>query len=180
MAQSSLFPVPLSLPLGFTYEPEFITADEEHLLLDAIKSVTFSAYLYEGYEAKRRVHSYTKESGYPEFLVPFLKRAARFAGENFDEVEHALITEYSPGTQIGWHRDMPPYNKIIGISLGSAAPFRLRKETEKGWERLTFTVEPRSIYVMERDARYVWQHSIPPVLDWRYSITCRTGAKSVY
>ena len=36
------------------------------------------------------------------------------------------------------------------------------------------TLEPRSAYVLQRDARWRWQHMIPPTPELRYSITFRT------
>jgi alkylated DNA repair dioxygenase AlkB len=174
MEQISLFSAPPLYPPGFSYAPEFITEKEEQELMAHFKDVSLHNYVHLEYAAKRRIHSYTSHTGYPDFLRGIIGRAATFAGEQYEHIEHAMITEYTPGTQIGWHRDMPPYNKVIGISLGSAAPFRLRKQTDTVWERITITAEPRSIYVMSGDARYVWQHSIPPVTALRYSITMRT------
>lgn len=176
MAQKSLFNITAG-PEGFKYEAEFITREEEKLLLEEFKDLRLSNYIHGEYEAKRKIKSYTKKFGYPKFLIPIIARAAKFAGVRADQIEHAMVTEYSPGTQIGWHRDQPPYNQIIGISLGSSAPFRFRKEKGTKWERITVTAEPRSIYIMSGSARYVWQHSIPPVEDWRYSITMRTIEK---
>jgi len=36
--------------------------------------------------------------------------------------------------------------------------------------------EPRSLYIMTGEARRVWEHSIPPVKEPRYSITFRSMA----
>jgi alkylated DNA repair dioxygenase AlkB len=177
MPPQTLFGTPPQEPEGFSYQADFLTVNEEKMLLEECKKVTLEPYVFEGYEAKRRVKSFTKETGFPSYLLPIMERAAHFGGVEMDKIEHAMITEYSPGTPIGWHRDMPPYNKIIGISLGSAAPFRFRREKGTKWERITITAEPRSIYVMSGPARYEWQHSIPPVEDWRYSITIRSVEK---
>jgi alkylated DNA repair dioxygenase AlkB len=35
-------------------------------------------------------------------------------------------------------------------------------------------VQPRSAYLLRGDARWDWQHSIPPVDELRYSVTFRT------
>jgi alkylated DNA repair dioxygenase AlkB len=33
-----------------------------------------------------------------------------------ERLQHALVTEYSPGAAIGWHKDRPEFNDVIGIS----------------------------------------------------------------
>lgn len=174
MYQAPLFYTPPKEPEGFQYWPEFIDKDIEAQLLKWVKTLTLHAYQHGEYEGKRRVASYTRERGFPTELLPLIASVTEDVNLTTN-IDQALVTEYSPGTQIGWHRDMPPYAEVIGLSLGSAAPFRFRKEEAGGeWRRITYTVEPRSLYLMSGPARYVWQHSIPPVEDWRYSITMRT------
>lgn len=175
MYQRQLFYDHETYPSGFIYVPEFISPAGEKRLLRLCKTIDFIPYVYRGYEAKRRTKSYSKnQNGYPHFLIPIIERASEHFGIHRERIEHAMVTEYAPGTPIGWHRDMPPYDKIIGISLGSAVPFRFRRKMRGGWERVTVTAEPRSLYCMSGPSRYVWQHSIPPVHAWRYSITLRT------
>ncbi len=174
MYQKPLFYELQSYPEGFIYVPGFLSDVKERELLLMFKEVSFTPYIYEGYEAKRQVKSFTKETGYPEFLVPTLIRVAEYFKFPFDSIGHSMITEYAPGTPIGWHRDMPPYETVMGISLGSAAPFRFRRQVGSRWERITLTAERCSLYCMSGPSRYEWQHSIPPVEDWRYSITIRT------
>jgi alkylated DNA repair dioxygenase AlkB len=165
----------ITYPEGFRYAPDFISEAEEQHLLTLFKDMPFKPYVYEGYDAKREIISYTKVRGYPTFLLPYIKRVSAFIDVPREHIMHAMVTQYRPGTQLGWHRDMPPYDKIIGISLGSSVPFRFRRKVGITWERITVTAEPRSIYMMSGPSRYEWQHSIPPVDDWRYSITMRTS-----
>jgi alkylated DNA repair dioxygenase AlkB len=87
-----------------------------------------------------------------------------------------LCTEYAEGVGIGWHRDKPHYDRVFGLSLGSACKFRFRRKKAGGWERLTLETAPRSIYLMDGPARQQWEHSIPPVEAPRMSITFRTMA----
>src|SRR5437016_5674344 len=102
MPQEALFQMPINEPQGFRYKPEFLTQDEEKMLLSEFSKITLEPYVFEGYEAKRRIKSYTKDIGYPDFLLPILKRAAQFGEFGLNMIEHAMITEYSPGTPIGW------------------------------------------------------------------------------
>ncbi|WP_371416656.1 hypothetical protein [Caulobacter sp. S45] len=54
--------------------------------------------------------------------------------------------------------------------------FRFRKKIGERWERISLPVEPRSSYVLTGPSRHVWEHSIPPLEQHRYSITLRTLA----
>lgn len=179
------FARPEELPEGFFYRDEFLTVTEETDLLRIFGGLEFEAYDYHGYLAKRRVVRYgvsydinTRQSSenvqpVPEFLLGVRERAAEFAGLGADDLAQAMVSEYSVGTPIGWHRDAPQFGTIIGISLGSACRMRLKPYQGPG-KVLSLRLEPRSIYVMKGEARSGWQHSIPPVEQMRYSITFRT------
>lgn len=184
MSQARLFEVP-EVPLnppGFSYQPEFITKDEEQTLLREFERVPLHKFQWDGYDSKRRVKGYTQESGMPAPLIKILERVAKFAKVQLEKIDHLLISEYISGTGIGWHRDKGAYDKIIGLSLGSAAQFRLRKvgpwTNKRKWERFSATAEPRSLYIMSGETRTLWQHSVAPVKDLRYSITMRTGGSN--
>jgi alkylated DNA repair dioxygenase AlkB len=189
------FAHPDELPEGFLYRSDFLSEAEESELLRIFPALDFAAYDYHGYLAKRRVARYgvnydinTRElSGVarpiPDFLLGVRERAAEFAGVCADSLVQAMVTEYSVGTPIGWHRDAPQFGTIIGISLGSACRMRLKPyaSTKSDATRarpaakpLSIQLEPRSIYVMRGIARSRWQHSIPAVEHIRYSITFRT------
>ncbi len=113
----------------------------------------------------------------PPFLHPLRERAARWVGVPADEFTHALIAEYKTGTQLGWHRDVPDFEIVVGVSLASRCRIRFRRYPHRKGNRsdsFSLELEPRSIYRMRGEARWAWQHSIPPVAEPRYSITFRT------
>jgi alkylated DNA repair dioxygenase AlkB len=110
----------------------------------------------------------------PEFLLGIRERAAAFADLAAADLVHSVVTEYTPGTPIGWHRDKPVFGDVIGISLNSECIFRFRRKLQGGWERFSMTAEPRSIYLMRGPVRTEWEHSIPEVSELRYSVTFRT------
>jgi alkylated DNA repair dioxygenase AlkB len=110
----------------------------------------------------------------PEMLAPLLDKVAAFTGLARETFRHALVTEYSPGAGIGWHRDRPPAVAIAGVSLLSPCHFRLRRQAGERWERAALIAAPRSAYLMSGPARSDWQHSIPAVEALRYSVTFRT------
>lgn len=110
----------------------------------------------------------------PEMLLPLLDKVAAFTGLAHETFRHALVTEYSPGAGIGWHRDRPPAVAIAGVSLVSPCTFRLRRKTGDKWDRASILAAPRSAYLMSGPARSDWEHSIPEVEALRYSVTFRT------
>ena len=117
----------------------------------------------------------------PPFLCPLRERIAQWAGLPASRFTHALVAEYKTGTQLGWHRDVPDFEIIVGVSLGGACRMRLRRyPPKKGGtiESLSLDLEPRSAYLMRGEARWAWQHSIPATKTTRYSITFRTRSKS--
>src|SRR5258708_927505 len=138
------FTSPAERPEGFIYEPNFLSEIEEGELLRTIETLEFGAYDFRGYIAKRRVVAYG--GGYdsgtrrmditddvlPDFLRSIRDRAAAVAGMPAEEITHALVTEYSVGTPIGWHRDSRQFETVIGISLRSPARLRLKSYHGEG------------------------------------------------
>jgi alkylated DNA repair dioxygenase AlkB len=110
----------------------------------------------------------------PPFLLPLRERAAAFAGLEPERLAHALVTEYRPGTAIGWHRDRPHYDDVIGISLLSPCTFRMRRKRAASWERAALRLDRRSVYLLRGPSREDWEHSIPAVEELRNSITFRS------
>jgi alkylated DNA repair dioxygenase AlkB len=173
------------MPAGFRYAPDMIDAAEEASLIEAFADFPFKEFEFHGFLGKRRVvsfgHRYDFNGGglkeaapLPPFLVPVRERAAAFAGLAPDHLVNALITEYRPGTSIGWHRDRPNYDDVIGVSLSSPCTFRLRRKRGTSWERAAIRLDRRSVYLMRGPSRWEWEHSIPAVDDLRYSITFRS------
>jgi alkylated DNA repair dioxygenase AlkB len=182
------FAHPTVPPEGFLYQPDFLSGGEEAALLRTIETLQFGAYDFRGYIAKRRVVAYGEgyDSGtrrmavtdkvIPDFLSPIRDRAAVIAGMPADEFVQALVTEYSVGTPIGWHRDSPQFETIIGISLRRLCRLRLKPYQGEG-KIISVTLDPPSIYVMRGPVCWHFQHSIPTVKDLRYSITLRRLSK---
>lgn len=184
--QLGLFGGP-GLPEGFRYQPELITPAEETELLGHIHGLPFKAFEFQGYTGKRQVVSYgwkydfnerklERRDDIPPFLLPLREKAAAFADVRPEDLQQALVTEYDVGAPIGWHRDKAVFGDVIGISLLSAVPFRLRRQVDGKWERVTITAEPRSVYLLRGPSRTEWEHSIPPVDQLRYSVTFRNFA----
>ena len=186
MARSaaSLFP-----PEGFVYREDFISLTEQAALVNEIEKLPLKQFEFRQFLGNRRTISFgwkynftsanlNRADTLPQFLVPVREKAAAFAGLAPGDFVHALVIEYAPGTQIGWHRDKSVFEDVVGISLLSECPFRLRRKSADGkWERFTQVLSPRSIYLLRDVVRNHWEHSIPPAEQLRYSITFRSLRK---
>jgi len=190
-AQGKLFDTASVLANGFSYYPEFITPAEEATLLGVIQTLPLEhAPGYEEKKARRRILSFGRTYDYErEVLVPgpalppFLESVQRKIAKRLDipksHIVEALITEYAPGTPLGWHRDNESYELIAGLSLSGWARLRLRPLPRAGDPKdiQSIELEPRSLYIMRGDSRWKWQHSVAETRTLRYSITFRTLPK---
>ena len=190
--QSALFEPAANLPHGLVYQPDFLDAGEEAALLAQFRALPFNEARFQQYTARRRVvrfgeGEYPASYGpaaedinprrpFPQFLDPLRHRVAAWRGLAPGEFAHALITEYRPGTPIGWHSDAPHFEIVVGISLAGAARMRFRPYAQKsrGGAAVELVLAPRSAYVMQGEIRWQWQLHIPPTRQLRYSITFRT------
>jgi alkylated DNA repair dioxygenase AlkB len=173
-----------ALPAGFRYQPDFLSQEEEQFLLQLIVPLPFREFEFQRFTGKRRIVSFgwrydfnggglTKAEDMPEFLSGLRARAETFAGIAPGALQQVLITEYTPGAAIGWHKDRSVFGDVVGISLLSSCTFRLRRNTAQRWERCKLTAEPRSVYLLRGPSRTEWEHSIPGVDSLRYSVTFR-------
>jgi alkylated DNA repair dioxygenase AlkB len=183
-SQADFFSATPALPAGFHYQPEVISSEQERRLIEQFATLPFKEFEFQGFLGKRRTISYGwrydfngaglgRSGDMPAFLLPVREVAARFAGLNPADLQQALLIEYPPGAQIGWHKDRPVFDAVVGISLLSPCTFRLRRRDGSKWQRASLIAEPRSAYVMKGIARTEWEHSIPAVAAPRYSITFR-------
>jgi alkylated DNA repair dioxygenase AlkB len=176
-------------PEGFIYQPQFVTSAEEAELLQLIRTLPLKEAQYLQYTARRRIVSYGGSYDFssqelrpagpiPDFLHPLRARIAALMGVPAQSVHHALVAEYQPGTPLGWHRDVPDFGVVGGLSLLGFARMRFRPYPHRKDDRtaLKLDLEPRSAYVIRGPARWHWQHAISPTRELRYSITFRTLA----
>lgn len=183
--QLSFFDESVKNPLGFQYADDVISHQQEKDIIDIFPSLPFKEFEFQGFQGKRRTVSYGWKYDFnlfklvptdkiPEFLYPILNQAAQFSGISPQRLEQVLITEYSPGAGIGWHKDRPVFEDVVGISLLSPCKFRFRQENGKVWKRHAVTAMPRSAYLLSGISRWEWEHSIASVSELRYSITFRS------
>jgi alkylated DNA repair dioxygenase AlkB len=182
--QLTLFERLPSEPEGLRYAADFVSPAVEQKLILGIWTLPLQPFQFGQFEGKRRVASFGFGYDYdlrqlqraelmPGWLAETVEKIETFGGPSI-RIRQVLCTEYDVGVGIGWHRDKPHFDRIFGLSLGSACKFRFRKPAGKSWERFTLDAEPRSLYMMSGPSRQVWEHSIPAVEAPRYSVTFRT------
>jgi alkylated DNA repair dioxygenase AlkB len=170
---------------GLEYRPNFISEAEERYLIGHLSGEDLSPFRFHGWTGKRLTRTYGwrydfDDSSFapaepiPDWLQPLRAKAASFAGFQPEEFAHVLLVRYDPGAGIGWHRDRPQFEIVVGVSLGSPATLRFRRRRPGGFDRTQTEVLPRSAYLLSGEARHQWEHSIAPGDTLRFSITFRT------
>ena len=177
-------------PDGFSYRENFISEAEEAELVAALTTLELKPFEFHGHLGNRRVASFGLRYDYPRrslgtaepfpsFLAELREKIAKFAGRQVHEFQQGGVNEYPPGAGIGWHKDKSQFGLIVGVSLLGPATLRFRRTEGNRWVRMSQRLEPRSIYILEGEARTLWEHSVPPVDALRYSLTFRTLLGSV-
>ena len=178
---------PADVP-GLRFVPEFLSAAEEQALLRAIDGLELVQAQYKQYTARRRVASFGGKFDYdtnelrpappiPDSLAPLRARVAQWLGVDPARFAHLMVAEYRPGTPLGWHRDVPDFESIVGVSLLGTAHMKFRPYPHapgRAGKSVTLELPPRSAYVLEGPVRWQWQHSIAETAELRYSISLRT------
>jgi alkylated DNA repair dioxygenase AlkB len=186
MRQDELFTTHSLLP-GLTYQPEFVDRAEETALVTLIRSLPPEEARYREFTARRRIgsfggsydftsHELRAAGAIPAALHPLREKLAALMSVPAETIHHALVAEYQPGWPLGWHRDVPEFELVGGVSLHGRARMRFRPYPHRKGERIGFKLdlEPRSAYVLRGPARWNWQHSVSATQELRYSITFRT------
>lgn len=186
--QSDLFPIAGTLPVpGLAVRDDIISPAEEARLIAQIDAEALSPFRFQGWLGKRLTRSfgwsYDFDTGrfaeadpLPDWLLPLRGRAAGLAGLEPAQLVQALLIRYDPGAGIGWHRDRPVFEHVVGISLGNPAVLRLRRRIASGFERAKLPLAPRAGYHLSSEARHDWEHSIAPMEAPRWSVTFRSLA----
>ena len=178
-----LFDAPV-LP-GLAATRDFLTVSEEHAIIAAIDAADPAPFRFQGWTGKRRTVSYGWSYDFdagclrrcdplPGWLLPFRDRAADFARLPRDDLVQALLIRYDPGAGIGWHKDRPNFEHVVGVSLGAPATMRFRRRRDGGFERATMPLVPRGAYQLRGEARNDWEHSIAELDRTRWSVTFRS------
>src|SRR5690242_13467813 len=180
---STLFDTPLIA--GLDYREDFVSERESQALLEKLEAEDLTPFRFHGWLGNRKTKTYGWRYDFddasfapaepiPEWLHPVRAKAAQLAGIAPEDFAHVLLARYDPGAGIGWHRDRPQFEDVVGISLGSPATIRFRQRTPDGFRRAKVQLEPRSAYLLSGEVRQEWEHSIAPGGKLRFSITFRS------
>ena len=151
---------------GLTYMPDFITPEEEAILISNIDAQSWL------HDLKRRVQHYgykydykaraVMENSYlgelPEWIQPLCNTL--YNEQVFSDVpDQVIVNEYLPGQGISPHIDcVPCFNDTIAsLSLGAGTMIQFTNHGEKQ----ELYLQPRSLVVLSNKARYEWTHAIP-------------------
>lgn len=181
--QPALFDAP---PLaGLRQVEDIVTPAEEQRLIELIDRVDLSPFQFHGWLGKRLTASFGWRYDFddaglqsadpiPNWLIPLRQKSALILGLKPDEFVQSLLVRYDPGAGIGWHRDRPVFEHVIGISLGAPATMRFRRRRAGGFDRASVPLTPRSLYHLIGEVRWKWEHSIAPMDVTRWSVTFRS------
>lgn len=183
----------LIVPEGFVYRPDILSEREERHLLEIVSALDFEEIKMHGVVARRTArrygfgYDYNRRSAVPggaeplpSWLLSLRERCgAALIGSGGEEFVQALVQRYPPGAPIGWHRDSPSYNMVVGVSLLAVARLRFRRGAAKGRDYHEIRLEPRSGYLLSGPARWEWEHHIPATTSLRYSITLRSLSETL-
>ena len=148
------------------YRDYISEAKEEEL----IKEIDAQPWVVD-YDRRLQYYGYRNELEKPYDLVKFpvaIPPAMYKLSEEIVEqqiLEHqpdqVIINEYSPGQGIRPHKDRNYFdNQICGINLGSGCVMKFIQI--KGGDVVDVEIPRRSLYVMQDEARYKYNHAIPP------------------
>ncbi len=128
----------MTLPEGLIYVPGFLTEAGERDVLAVLATFELQPYVLHGTPSRRLVRSFglalaagAYDAG-PAAAIPaeldwLRERCAALMGREPEELADLLVTRYPPGAGIGWHRDIPQFGEVSGVSLLTACRMRFRR-----------------------------------------------------
>ncbi len=152
---------------GLKLYPDFISEAKEEELIEEIDAQPWVV----DYDRRLQYYGYRNELEKPYDLVKFPVSippkmyslseeivAQKIIDQQPDQV---IINKYAPGQGIRPHKDRNYFdNQICGINLGSGCVMKFIPI--KGGDIVDLAIPRRSLYVMQDDARYKYNHAIPP------------------
>ncbi len=179
----------LALLPGLATRGELVDPAEEAELIRHIAALDLTPFRFHGFTGKRLTTSFgwaydfdkgriTNAAPIPDWLEPLHRRAADFAGLPTEDLVQALVIRYDPGAGIGWHRDRPQFDQVVGISLGAPVVLAFRQRTATGFRRFKLPLAPRSAYHLAGEVRSAWEHGISAHDALRFSITFRSLSRA--
>ena len=133
--------------------------DKHEWLTDLKRRVQHYGFKYD-YKA-RKVNYDMRIGELPEWLKRLSQKLHK--DEHMPEVaDQVIINEYEPGEGISSHIDCEPCfeGTIVSLSLGSGCVMNFTNKFDKT-KKIPVWLEPRSLVVLNGEARHEWLHGIP-------------------
>ena len=133
---------------------------DKHQWLDDLKRrVQHYGFKYD-YKA-RRVDMGMHLGELPEWLKRLSQKLHK-DGHTPEVADQVIVNEYLPGQGISSHIDCEPCfeGTIVSLSLGSGCVMNFTHKFDKA-KKIPVWLEPRSLVVLSKDARFEWLHGIP-------------------
>lgn len=156
-----------------SYKKDFISKELEEEVINLISSLP---------KPKSR-ESFYKIYRFGEYVAPYntcqvsdvIPDVFYKFGIKKEEFDSITVNEFIKDQYIPFHYDSPcAGEKIVVVSLKGNSELTLKK----GSEEKTYKIEPRSLFVLEGDLRWKWQHS-SKALEERISVVFRKSVKKV-
>lgn len=155
---------------GLKYIPHYISVDEQNQLIDVIDQQVWAI---ESIESKRRLqqhgYRYDYKNGFlaaSTYIGDLPDWASRLTSRLSDDgltatvLDQATVNEYYPGQGLTSHVDCVSCfgDTIITLSLGGSCVMEFTHSQTQ--EKREILLLPGSLLVLQREARYLWQHSV--------------------
>ncbi|XP_074535698.1 tRNA (carboxymethyluridine(34)-5-O)-methyltransferase alkbh8 [Halichoeres trimaculatus] len=168
--------VPVLLPEGLTLLEDFVSPEEETLLLTSVDwsstndSVTAQKALkhrkvkHYGFEFRYDNNNVDKDKplpcGIPQECLPVLERCVR-SGHILLMPDQLTVNQYECGQGIPPHVDTHSAfeDTIMSLSLGAQTVMEFRHPDGR---LIPVVLPPRSLLLMKGESRYLWTHGITP------------------
>jgi alkylated DNA repair dioxygenase AlkB len=152
---------------GLTYLPDYIDPATHDRLVEAIDAQPWLTRLKRRVQHYGWIYDYKARAVDPaQYLGPLPDWAAGLATrlrEGFfpDGPDQLIVNEYEPGQGISAHVDQPQSfgPTVASLSLGSTCVMELTHAPTG--QMIPLLLEPRSLLVLQGEARYDWRHAIP-------------------
>jgi alkylated DNA repair dioxygenase AlkB len=156
--------LPATIP-GLRYLPNYISLPHHAHLIKTIDEQPWRGDLNRRTQHYGYVYDYKAKSVDPSMrlgdLPPWLNRiAAHLCADGLipELPDQAIVNEYQPGQGIADHIDCTPCFGGIVLSLSLAAPVVM--DLKRSSQSVRLLLEPRSLLVLQGEARYHWTHGI--------------------
>ncbi|KAM6987734.1 tRNA (carboxymethyluridine(34)-5-O)-methyltransferase alkbh8 isoform 2-T2 [Tautogolabrus adspersus] len=166
----------VSLPEGLTLVEDFVSQEEEDLLLAAVdwsstnddvsaqKSLKHRKVKHYGFEFRYDTNNVDKDqplaSGIPQECLPVLERCVKKRHINIMP-DQLTVNQYESGQGIPPHVDTHSAfeDTILSLSLGARTVMEFRHPDGR---LVPVVLPPQSLLVMKGGSRYLWTHGITP------------------